>query len=61
MDMNKKGDRLIMAGSGTFSLAGLYADSVIRGERIFSQLPKVMKAPVKAILIEKGYEHLVDE
>lgn len=43
------------------SLAGLYADSVIMGEREFANVPRILKAQVKKILIEKGYEHLVNE
>lgn len=42
-------------------LASLYAKSVIKGERKFSQVPKVLKSQVKEILIEEGYEHLIDE
>lgn len=45
----------------TNSLAKLYAESVIRGERTYLQVPKIFRPQVKDVLTEKGYDHLVIE
>lgn len=42
-------------------MAKIYAELIIKGEKIFSDVPRVLKEKVKEILIDSGCEELVED
>ena len=42
-------------------LAMLWAQRIINEKKTFADVPRLLKEPVKEILIESGMEHLVTE
>lgn len=42
-------------------VAKLWAQKIMQGEKTFSQVPRLLKEQVKAILIESGREDLATE
>lgn len=39
-------------------MAELWAKKIIKGERTFTDVPRLLKAKVKKILVKQGYDYL---
>ena len=44
-----------------FMMAMLWAQQIMLGKKTYNQVPRLLKAQVKEILIDSGYEELVTE
>ena len=42
-------------------MAMLWAQQILLGKKTYNQVPRLLKAQVKEILIDSGYEELVTE
>ena len=42
-------------------MAMLWANQIMLGKKTYNQVPRLLKAQVKEILIDSGYEELVTE
>ena len=42
-------------------MAMLWAQQILLGKKTYNQMPRLLKAQVKEILIDAGYEELVNE
>ena len=42
-------------------MAMLWAQQILLGKKTYNQVPRLLKAQVKEILIDAGYEELVNE
>ena len=42
-------------------MAMLWANQIMLGKKTYKQVPRLLKAHVKEILIDSGYEELVNE
>lgn len=52
---------LFMTKEERFMMAMLWAQQIMLGKKTYSQVPKLLKAQVKELLIDSGYEELVTE
>ena len=44
-----------------YMMAMLWANQIMLGKKTYKQVPRLLKAQVKEILIDAGYEELVNE
>lgn len=44
-----------------YMMAMLWANQIMLGKKTYNQVPRLLKAQVKEILIDSGYEELVTE
>lgn len=44
-----------------YIMAMLWANQIMLGKKTYNQVPRLLKAQVKEILIDSGYEELVNE
>ena len=51
----------ILFGGGEDMMAMLWAQEIMCGNKTFSQVPKLLKEPVKTVLINSGCEELIVE
>ena len=42
-------------------MAEVYADLIIKGKKVYSEVPEKLKEQVKEILIRRGHPELIDE
>ena len=42
-------------------IANLWVNQILLGKKTYNQVPRLLKAQVKEILIDSGYEELVTE
>lgn len=42
-------------------MAMLWAQQIMQGKKTYAQVPRLLKEQVKEILIDSGYEELVEE
>ena len=52
---------LVFGKEGTTVMAMLYTQAIINGKKSFADVPRLLKAQVKEILIDSGLEELVIE
>ena len=53
--------RLIFGKGGDDMMAMLWAQQIMLGKKTYAQVPKLLKAKVREILIDSGMEELVDD
>lgn len=53
--------RLLFGKGGEDMMAMLWAQQIMLGKKTFAQVPRLLKAQVKEILIDSGCEDLVTE
>lgn len=53
--------RLLFGEGGECMMAMLWAQEIMRGNKTYNQVPKLLKESVKTILINAGMEDLVTE
>ena len=52
---------LLMNKEERLMMAMLWAQQIMLGKKTYEQVPRLLKAQVKEILIDSGYEELVTE
>ena len=53
--------KILFGKGGDEMMAMLWAQQIMLGKRTYTQVPSKLKAQVKEILIDSGYEELVTE
>ena len=51
----------LLLGGGEDMLAMLWAQQILLGKKAFKQVPRLLKEKVREILIDCGFEELIDE
>ena len=52
---------LFIGKDGRFMMAMLWAQQIMLGKKVYTQVPRLLKEQVKEILIDSGMENLVTE
>ena len=52
---------LVMSGKEEDMMAMIWAQQIMLGEKIFAQVPRLLKEKVREVLIDSGCEDLVTE
>ena len=53
--------KILFGREGEFMMAMIWAQQIMLGKKTFAQVPRLLKAQVREILIDSGCEELVQE